>query len=298
MHKKNNFKTWIIKHARNFLGVRNYERLKHFVFRTTLLNAKNVLTSRSYPLNIPLEPDIENKWKPYQIFLGPTDLVDSLSCHASTLVHGHSPHPPHKHREEEILLVLSGEVDIMIPENPSSEKDHKKRLRIHDLVYYPSCFAHTLQTVSREPANYLMLKWSGFPYARRSMLAFGHYNLSDFFRNLKIQDKLSLNVIFQGATEYLKKFQCHVSALKPKTGYRPHVDAYDVVIILLEGEVQTLNKILKPHSVIFYKAGEPHGMYNCGESVARYVVFEFHNRRNYLEYVKKIIRNLGKKINP
>lgn len=291
MHKKKNFKRLIIERTRSVLGVRHYERLRHFVFWATFLNAKNILTSTTHELNLPLEPDIEKKWKPYPLFLGSTALVDSLSCHASTLVYGYSPHPPHKHIEEEILLMLRGEADITLPENPSSGKDHTIRLKTNDVVYYPSCFAHTLQTVSHEPANYLMLKWSGFPRARRTRLTFGHYHLPDYFQNINLRDGLSLNVLFEGSTEYLKKLQCHVSVLKPQTGYPPHVDAHDVVIIVLEGQVKTLQQTLKPHSVIFYKAGEPHGMYNDGETLARYVVFEFHNGHHSLQYIKKIIRD-------
>jgi hypothetical protein len=49
-----------------------------------------------------------------------------------------------------------------------------------------------------------------------------------------------------------------------------------VAIIVLEGEVESLGKRVRPHSVIFYGAGEPHGMRNPGGSIARYAVFEFH----------------------
>jgi hypothetical protein len=51
-----------------------------------------------------------------------------------------------------------------------------------------------------------------------------------------------------------------------------------VAIVVLEGEVATLGKRVGPHSVIFYRSGEPHGIRNPGESLAKYVVFEFHGR--------------------
>lgn len=179
------------------------------------------------------------------------------------------------------MLLLSGEVDVILPKEQSLGKNQKKRLKANHLVYYPSYFSHTLQTVSPEPANYLMLKWSSFPHSKqKSQLKFGHFNLFDFFDDIRIKKRLNLNVIFEGTTKYLEELQCHVSILKPKTGYSPHVDSYDVAIILLEGEVETLGTGAKPHSVIFYEAGEPHGMFNPGESVAKYVVFEFHGKRN------------------
>ena len=267
--------------VRAILGARNCDKLKTVILGEFPDKVKPVLASQVCPLSLPLETDNEKGWKPYDIFFGPTSTLNSLSCHASTLISDYSPHPPHEHKEEEILLLLSGEVDIILPEEQSLGKDQKRRLKTNHLVYYPSYFPHTLQTVSPEPANYLMLKWSAFHHSKRnSQLKFGHFNLFDFFDDIKIKKRLNLNLIFEGKTEYLEKLQCHVSILKPKTGYSPHVDSYDVAIILLEGEVETIGTRAKPHSVIFYEAGEPHGMFNPSDSIAKYVVFEFHGKRN------------------
>ena len=68
--------------------------------------------------------------------------------------------------------------------------------------------------------------------------------------------------------------------MEPGAGYAAHEDSYDVAIIVLEGEVETLGKRAKPFDVIFYAEGEPHGMENPGDKVAKYIVFEFHGRRN------------------
>jgi len=65
-------------------------------------------------------------------------------------------------------------------------------------------------------------------------------------------------------------------------GYEPHGDDYDVSIVILEGEVETLGKRVGPHSVIYYAAREPHGMYNPGEVAAKYIVFEFHGHPSIL----------------
>jgi hypothetical protein len=59
-------------------------------------------------------------------------------------------------------------------------------------------------------------------------------------------------------------------------GYEAHIDPYDVAIILLEGEVETLGTRVSPTGVIFYGAGETHGMWNPGHTIAKYLVFEFH----------------------
>ena len=193
--------------VRAILGARNYDKLRTAIGGGFPDKIKPVLASQVYPLYLPLETDNEIGWKPYDIFFGPTSTLDSLSCHASTLISGHSPHPPHKHKEEEILLLLRGEVDVILPEEQSLGKDQKKRLKTNHLVYYPSYFSHTLQAVSPEPANYLMLKWSGSSHFKKNpQLKFSCLNLSDFFDNIKIKKRLNLNVVFEGNTEYLEKF--------------------------------------------------------------------------------------------
>ena len=60
--------------------------------------------------------------------------------------------------------------------------------------------------------------------------------------------------------------------------YDAHKNDYDVGIILLEGEVETLGMRFGPYSVIYYRAGDPHGMINPGEKSVKYLVFELHSR--------------------
>ena len=60
------------------------------------------------------------------------------------------------------------------------------------------------------------------------------------------------------------------------------MDNYDVVIIVLEGKIETIDQQAEPYDVIFYSAGEPHGIYNSGTTSSRYLVFEFHTSNKML----------------
>jgi quercetin dioxygenase-like cupin family protein len=240
------------------------------------------LTSRVYPLRIPLPPDEGSGWKPYPIFRGSTADVRSLACHASTLVQNHCPHPPHTHKEEEILFLLEGEADLTLPALGSREDDQRRRLKPGQFVYYPAHFPHTLRAVSQQPANYLMFKWHTDSTEAGSPLAFGQYTVYEPGTDTTVEDGFRSTVILNGPTGTLRKLQCHRSTLSPGAGYDPHVDAYDVAILVLEGEVETLGERVGPHGVIFYAAGEPHGMRNPGPAPAKYVVFEFHGAQNAL----------------
>ncbi len=234
------------------------------------------LASRGYPLQIPLPPGEEGGWNPYPIFNGSTAGARSLASHVSVLTKGHCPHPPHIHREEEILLLLAGEVDLIFPDEQVPGGERRKRLKPNQFVYYPTGFAHTLQTVSESPANYLMLKWHGVPTKIDSPLIFGQYDVLQPVQYSETRDGFCPRLMFEGPTAYLQKLHCHVSTFTPGSGYDPHADAYDVAIIVLEGEVETLGDRVRPYGVIFYRADEPHGIRNPGEAVAKYLVFEFH----------------------
>jgi quercetin dioxygenase-like cupin family protein len=257
------------------------------------------LKSAIFPLQIPLPLDVRKGWTPHPFFRGWTRGLPYLSCHASSLSTGNCPHAPHAHREEELLLLLSGEVDLILPGLDREGQDSRRRLRRGEFVYYPSYFAHTLETMSVDPANYLMLKWQGQKAGIKSQLGFGRYDSGGvvFTHN---SAGFCHGIVFEGPTQYLKKLQCHVSTLIPGAGYAPHKDPYDVAIIVLSGNLRTLDRTAGPHSVIFYPAGEPHGMQNLAEETARYIVFEFHSRSypaltaklKSLEFWKHEIRHL------
>ena len=240
------------------------------------------LTNRVYPLRVPLEVDAVVGWKPYYVFAGCTSNVDTLTCHASSLVPGHSPHPPHVHDEDEILILLAGEADLLLPELPGAAAGQGRLpLKAGQLVYYPAHFPHSLRTTGDAPANYLMFKWrnTGAPSKSAAMLTFNHARPFEPTNEAAARG-FSVQRLFEGPTQWLGNLECHASTLAPGAGYDPHIDAHDVAILVLDGEVETLGERVGPHAVIFHPGGELHGIRNPGDVAARYVVFEFHGRRS------------------
>lgn len=231
------------------------------------------LSNRVFRLKLPLPRGDSEGWKPYPFFEGSTANVRNLSSHASTLRCGHSPHAPHRHEDEELLLLLAGEVNLLLPDlegGPSA----RVRMKAGQFVYYPADFAHSLETVSEEPANYLMFRWWAGGAPGGKPLGHGRFDLTD--AESGPGPEFRTHVVFEGATDWLSKLHCHTSTLAPGAGYDVHVDAHDLAIVVLEGEVETLGERAGPHDVILYPAGEPHGMRNPGPEAAKYIVFEFH----------------------
>jgi quercetin dioxygenase-like cupin family protein len=233
------------------------------------------LTSRIHPVTLPLDPNHDTGFRLYQQYRGSTGPVASFSCHVSALAQGQCPHPPHTHSEEEILIMLQGEADLVLPSCPDGQRE--RRLTAGQFVYYPAHFPHTLRAVSPQPANYLMFKWRDRHRARAAPLGFQHVDLAAVHVSGERGGFVS-RVLFEGRTAYLGKLHAHFSYLAPGAGYAPHVDEHDGAIVVLAGEVETLEHRVRPHGIIHYASGDPHGMRNPTSDPARYLVFEFHRR--------------------
>ena len=226
---------------------------------------------------LPLGQDEPTKpWQPFPAFRGPTRCLTDMSCHASVLVGGHVPHPPHHHIEEEILIVLHGEVELTIPSGPSDPTPRLERLGPGSFVYYPAWQWHTIRNPGTAPVGYLMFKW------KAPLRAGSNGQLATQVIRMEEQSApegaspVWQRRLMDGPTGCLGKLHSHVTVVAPGAGYEPHRDAYDVAIVPLTGTVETLGHAVSPMSVIYYGAGELHGMRNRGADPARYLVFEFH----------------------
>jgi quercetin dioxygenase-like cupin family protein len=229
--------------------------------------------ARSIPL--PLAEDPVKLWRAYPQFRGQTRTLDEMSCHMSVLSPGHHPHPPHIHPEEELLVVLDGDVEVELADDPHGTGSRRHALRPGMFSYYPSTQHHTIHNIGAAPATYLMFKWRGGTAGTgeplpASIFEYERTGLPPGARPM--QTKL----LFQQATHCLGKLHAHLTTLEPGAGYDAHADAYDVAIIVLSGEVETVGERVKPLGLIFYSAGELHGMKNVGAMPAVYLVFEFH----------------------
>jgi mannose-6-phosphate isomerase-like protein (cupin superfamily) len=271
-------------------------------------NGVSMVVTAIHHFELPLEQPTR-PWQPFSAFRGPTRTFTDMSCHASVLVPGHSPHLPHSHREEELLIPLHGEVEILIARSEDDPAPRVERLRPGSFVYYPAWQYHTIRNAGTAPVGYLMFKWDAAASGARTPLGTGIYHTGDAAAPAGAAGFWT-HRIFEGPTGWLGKLHSHLTVLQPGGGYESHVDAYDVAIVVLEGAVETLGQRVEPQSVIYYAAGEPHGMRNVGTTPARYLVFEFHApgvvvvppeppfHRRVLRLGKRLARPLWHRVKP
>jgi mannose-6-phosphate isomerase-like protein (cupin superfamily) len=239
-------------------------------------NLPSALRSSVYSLKLPLAADDKTGWKPYPVFNCCTSRGNELACHISVLSPGIIPHAVHRHPEEEILILLSGALDLYTSEDQVNPENPAFRIRPGQLFLYPADFPHTIRSTGSEPAQYVMIKWSSAEKRPGTRLKAGLYSTSLPGICPDSETGFRPYLLFEGGTASLEKLQCHLSLLAPGAGYPPHADPYDVVLLMLEGEAVTQGTRIVPHDVVLYAPGEPHSMQNPAAAPARYLVCEFH----------------------
>jgi quercetin dioxygenase-like cupin family protein len=242
---------------------------------TAGVDGDETVTARAQSLAMPLAEDPEKGWKRYPLFRGPTASLHTMSCHVSVLSGSHSPHPPHAHLDEELLIVLDGEAVLVVVDGRDPAKPKTVPMPAGSFVYYPSYQRHTIHSPGPGPVTYLMFKWQAAAGEAEQPLRTSAFHL-DTAAAPATGKPFAKKVLLNGPTSLLKKLHVHVTDLAPGAGYPPHRDPYDVAIVVLSGTVETLGQTVAGPGVVYYAANELHGMTNVGKEPARYLVFEFH----------------------
>ena len=75
---------------------------------------------------------------------------EAVEIHETTLLPGHMPHPAHKHRHEEFMMIREGTVEF--------DNDGKlERVGPGGVLYAASGMMHGLKNVGEGPANYFVI---------------------------------------------------------------------------------------------------------------------------------------------
>lgn len=231
-------------------------------------------------LNYPLELGSE-KVRMYSISRGATPNLDSLDCHYTVLAEGQTPHPPHVHDDEEIIVPLVSSVDILRAEAADLTATREERIGFGRFVYHGSRLPHTIRAVGPGPSAYLVLRWSA-PAADGTPDGAIPAQTFDFGKALPPEpletEGLVRTLIFEGPTRLLGRLHAHASFARPGVGSDPHEDAHDVAVILLDGTVETTSGRVEAPGIIFHPAGRTHFLRSVGVQPARYIAIEFLQR--------------------
>jgi mannose-6-phosphate isomerase-like protein (cupin superfamily) len=85
-------------------------------------------------------------------FRSPTATLDELECHVTTLNPGEASHLPHKHQEEEVIIIKEGTLEALV-------NGTMKRVGPGSVVFQASNQMHAIRNVGSTPATYHVFSW-------------------------------------------------------------------------------------------------------------------------------------------
>jgi quercetin dioxygenase-like cupin family protein len=87
-----------------------------------------------------------------RVFDTPTPTLSELEMHITTLRPGEAPHGPHRHPDEELIIIKEGTVE-------SNLDGVLRRLGPGSVIFHASNELHTIKNVGSTEATYHVIKW-------------------------------------------------------------------------------------------------------------------------------------------
>lgn len=87
-----------------------------------------------------------------QFMRSPTATLDELELHVTTLPAGATSHAPHKHVNEELVIIKEGKVEVLVD-------GQMKQVGPGSVVFNASNQMHSLRNIGSGPATYHVINW-------------------------------------------------------------------------------------------------------------------------------------------
>jgi quercetin dioxygenase-like cupin family protein len=87
------------------------------------------------------------------LFDSPSTNMDQVECHVTTVKAGLAPHAPHKHPEEELIIVKEGTLEVTLNETETTT------IGPGSVIFAASNEMHGMKNVGDGPATYHVFKW-------------------------------------------------------------------------------------------------------------------------------------------
>ncbi len=88
-----------------------------------------------------------------QVMRDRTPTLDELEIHISTLDPGKSPHAPHQHQHEELLIIKEGTLETF-------QSGATRRVGPGGIIFQASNELHNVTNVGQSPATYFVIGWT------------------------------------------------------------------------------------------------------------------------------------------
>jgi len=204
--------------------------------------------------------------------------MEKYEAMVGTISENAIPHPVHQHPEEELIIPFSGSIDLFRHNDELRHGHNGSLLLPGSLIYLSAGAPHTLRGKGPGPSIVVAIRWKG----KRRVSTDGILKTSVFdipetpspsHQGLPEPSRIHL---FEGATGYAENLRAHRAYIRPGGGYGAHNHPHDLMMVLLEGRLDTMHMQVPSPALLFFPAGTSHWAKNTGQSPASLLTLEFH----------------------
>jgi quercetin dioxygenase-like cupin family protein len=208
-----------------------------------------------------------------------TTTLTVFESHITTLRPGQASHAPHRHPQEELIIVREGQLEISI-------NGAKQRAGAGSVFFYASIDAHAVRNIGDTPATYWVINLTT-PATLQTPLPSPTWDSAPLLRSTVIDwEKLPVKPtkvgarreLLNGPTTTLVNLEGHVTTVNAgEAPHAPHRHPDDEFILVREGTLEVMvegnTSRATTGSVIFLSSNDLHGLRNVGSTPATYFVF-------------------------
>ena len=204
----------------------------------------------------------------------PTPTLAVFECHITTLNPGRASHAPHRHPQEELILVKEGTLEVHI-------NGRTQVAGPGSVFFYAANDAHAVRNVGDTRATYWVINLATpvthtpERFNPSPTLPSGVFD----WTKLRMQPTKTgeRRDVLKGSTVTMESLSCHattVNAGDASHGAHRHPD--DEIVVVKEGVLDVLinghTQRAEAGSVLFFASNDLHGMRNAGDTRVTYYV--------------------------
>lgn len=210
-----------------------------------------------------------------RFFEGKTTHLSYLEMHSTTLAPGVQSHPPHKHDEEEIVIVKEGVLQVTIGEDV-------RELHPQSIALIHSGAEHGFRNAGDEEVIYYVMRYASNEGLdmRRGEESGGSKYVAYEQLPYRVHQKGGRRDYFDHPTSMCKDFEMHMTNLKPGlSSHPPHTHVVEEIILITQGEVRMhidgKEFSCKAGDVIFLDSMVSHAPTNIGDVECQYFAYQW-----------------------
>ena len=204
----------------------------------------------------------------------PSRTLEVFESHITTLNPGKASHEPHRHPQEELIIIKEGRVEVHL-------NGRTQEVGPGSVLFYASNDAHAVRNIGEQRATYWVVNLATAATHHPEL----HHRTPTRPSGVFDWEKLTVvptkvgerREVLKGSTVTLESLTCHITTLNAgEAAHAAHIHPDEEIIIVREGTLEVTVKDVSqratPGSIIFYASNDLHGMRNVGGTRATYFV--------------------------